>query len=69
MESKEAQNDFVKEEIVSIKKDMKETRGDILLIKEYLSKQENKKVRGKRCSNFDELKELKGLKHHRLYKN
>lgn len=56
LESKEAQNDFVKEEITTIKKDMKETRGDILLIKEYLLKQDVKKVRGKRCSNFEDPK-------------
>lgn len=58
----------MRDEIQEIKKDMKETKADILLIKEYLFKQEPKKVRGRRAINLDEIREIKGSKGHRFFK-
>lgn len=50
LESKEAQNEFIREEITGIRRDMKETRNDILLIKEYLRKVESSKLKSKKNS-------------------
>lgn len=58
----------MRDEIQGIKKDMKETKSDILLIKEYLFKQEPKRVRGRRAINLEEARELKGSKGHRFFK-
>ena len=69
LESKEAQNGFIRDEIAGIRRDMKETRNDILLIKDYLRKVDSSKLNSKKNSFNEKSKERKPSKMHRLCKH